>query len=65
MLSSESPVTGHVVSKSGLGGVAPGEFVEFAEVTELAPWLHPAAEIEITTIASRLPAINRFFIAPE
>jgi hypothetical protein len=52
MLPSGSPVTGQVVSKSGLGAVAPGELVEFAELPAL---LHPVAEIEITAIASKIP----------
>lgn len=68
MLPSVSPVTGHAVSKSGLGWVALaiGELVEFVELTELAglvPPPHPVIKIEITVIVSKMPATNlSFFI---
>lgn len=59
MLPSWSPVTGHVVSKSGLGGVAPGELAE----SEFVASLHPIAAIEIPAIAGKIPAMDlSFFI---
>ena len=61
MLPSGSPVTGHVVSKSGVSGGTLGELVKFPELTELVPLPQPAAEI--TAIASKISAINTgFFI---
>lgn len=50
-----SPETGHDASKSGLGGVAPGEL---AELTVLVSSARAVAEIEITASANKMPATN-------